>query len=411
MNTISNLLSGYPNAPMASRGFLELVKAIADTKSKYEEERIITKDAAFLKSKINNPEITKKTMRECLVRLIYCEMLGHEAPFGYIHAVNLTQSSNLLEKRVGYLAVSLFLNPNHELMLLLINTLQRDLRSSNWLETCSALTVLCKLINAEMIPAVQNLVEAKLSDPKDAVRKKAVMALHKFYLVDPSYGPHFANFFRKALADKSPSVMAASLHAFFDLSTAQPWSIKDLTPQFVNILKQVIDGRLGNEYIYYNIPGPWIQIKLLQILTNLGIDDKKNSENMYEILAETLKRAESGTHAGYAIVYECIRTITSIYPNMQLVELAAKSAGRFLSAGNNNLRYLGITSLALIVQVNPSVAVQHQLVVIECLDDPDETLKRKVRKKKTIFFSQKKKKGKKKKIHNNRINQNNLNYI
>lgn len=36
-----------------------------------------------------------------MVRLIYCEMLGYEASFGYIHAIKLAQQGNLLEKRVG----------------------------------------------------------------------------------------------------------------------------------------------------------------------------------------------------------------------------------------------------------------------------------------------------------------------
>ena len=40
-------------------------------------------------------------MREMLIRLIYCEMLGVECPWGYIHAVKMTQSSNIMDKRVG----------------------------------------------------------------------------------------------------------------------------------------------------------------------------------------------------------------------------------------------------------------------------------------------------------------------
>ena len=40
-------------------------------------------------------------MKECMVRLIYCEMLGYEASFGYIHAIKLAQQGNLFEKRVG----------------------------------------------------------------------------------------------------------------------------------------------------------------------------------------------------------------------------------------------------------------------------------------------------------------------
>ena len=82
-------------------------------------------------------------MKEYLIRLLYCEMLGKDVPFGYIHAVKFTQHSSLLEKRVGYLAVSLLLHEDHELIYLLVNTIQRDLQSTNIVEVCMALTVVC----------------------------------------------------------------------------------------------------------------------------------------------------------------------------------------------------------------------------------------------------------------------------
>lgn len=39
---------------------------------------------------------------------------------------------------------------------------------------------------------------------------------------------------------------------------------------------------------------------------------------------------------------------------------------------------IGITALGLLVQVDTQYSLEHQLVVIDCLDDPDDTLKRKV---------------------------------
>jgi len=40
-------------------------------------------------------------MREYLVRLIYCEMLGHDASIGYVEAIKFAQQPNILDKRVG----------------------------------------------------------------------------------------------------------------------------------------------------------------------------------------------------------------------------------------------------------------------------------------------------------------------
>lgn len=48
-----------------------------------------------------NPQ---KKMKELLVRLMYCEMLGHSASFGHITALKMAQQGSLHLKRVGMLA-------------------------------------------------------------------------------------------------------------------------------------------------------------------------------------------------------------------------------------------------------------------------------------------------------------------
>lgn len=93
-------------------------------------------------------------MKEALVRVMYAEMLGHDASFGHIHAVNMTQQTNLLSKRVGYLASAVCLYPGHELTTLLVNTLRRDVASSNHVEVCASLIAIPKLVSAEVLPAL-----------------------------------------------------------------------------------------------------------------------------------------------------------------------------------------------------------------------------------------------------------------
>ena len=102
-----------------SKEFFELIKAIGESKSKQEEDRIITNEIASLKKKMdgsfssgsgaismspgspiptmgtpgggggkgNSLSGNKKKAREFLVRLLYVEMLGHDGSFGFIKAV------------------------------------------------------------------------------------------------------------------------------------------------------------------------------------------------------------------------------------------------------------------------------------------------------------------------------------
>jgi AP-4 complex subunit epsilon-1 len=139
---------------------------------------------------------------------------------------------------------------------------------------------------------------------------------------------------------------------------------------------EVIEHRLPRDFDYHRMPAPWVQIKILTIFRILGASDQQTSAQMYEILTEVLRRADTGVNAGFAVCYQCVRTITGIYPSNSLLEIAAKNISRFLSSENMNLKYLGVTGLAEIVQVNPVYAAEHQMVVVDCLESEDETLKR-----------------------------------
>ena len=151
-----------------SREFQDLMREIGETRSKDEETKIVCEEVTKLRALCKQNESTallgatrkvpklvaletSRTLREILVRLIYCEMLGQSVPFGYMLALNCTQYPVLSVKRTGYLATALFLNPDHELNLLNTNTLRKALDSSNYLEVCAALSTLGPLLNAKTV--------------------------------------------------------------------------------------------------------------------------------------------------------------------------------------------------------------------------------------------------------------------
>ncbi|XP_071352623.1 AP-4 complex subunit epsilon-1 [Trachinotus anak] len=353
-----------------------LIRGITELRSKHEEEKLIQRELASIKEQISSPNTSMRQMKELMVRAIYCESLGYEASFSYIHAIKLAQQGTALEKRVGYLAVSLFLNESHELLLLLVNTVLKDLQSTNLIEVCMALTVVSQMFPKDMIPAILPLVEEKLNHPKEIIRRKAVLALYKFYLIAPNQVQHIHNKFRKALCDKDPGVMTASLHIYLQMIQENPEGYKDLTASFVTILKQVVGGKLPMDFNYHSVPAPWLQLQLLRILSLLGKNDQSTSAIMYEVLDESLRRAEMNHNITYAILYECVKCIYTIHPKSDLLEKAAKCIGNFVLSPKINLKYLGLKALTYVVQQDPKLALQHQMTIIECLDHSDLIIKR-----------------------------------
>lgn len=165
---------------------------------------------------------------------------------------------------------------------------------------------------------------------------------------------------KKALCDKDPSVMACALNYFLDEIRKRPNDYKDLVNHFVVILKQIIDHRLPRDFDYHRIPAPWIQTKLLEILSFLGAEDENTSKQMYEIITTVIKRSDdSAINVGYALVYQCLRTITQIYPSQELLDLATLTISRFLSSNSKNLKYMGIMGLIQIVRIDPKYTLDY----------------------------------------------------
>jgi len=167
-----------------------------------------------------------------------------------------------------------------------------------------------------VIQAVCEAVHLLLTHAHEMIRKKAVMVLIKFHKASPHLVDNMDQKMKKSLCDKDPSVMAVSLNYFNSQVKHRPADFKGLSNSLNVILKQVIEHRLPREFDYHRLPAPWIQMTILNIMGYIGADDKVISEQCFDIISQVLKRAnDTGIHIGYALVYQCMRTITMIFPN------------------------------------------------------------------------------------------------
>ena len=143
--------------------------------------------------------------------MINPEMLGHDGSFGYIKAVELAASSSIIHKRTGYLLCSACLAPSHEFRFMLVNQMQRDLSSSSILEICASLIAVTNIITGDMVPAMQALVVKMLDHSSEIVRKKAIIAMHRFHQLAPESveRQELVDKLRKVLCDRDPGVMGS----------------------------------------------------------------------------------------------------------------------------------------------------------------------------------------------------------
>ncbi len=366
------------SAADGSRHFKTFVQRVGELKNKFEEEQFIQKELSVQKTRLSQPRIQLFQIRESLLRVIYCQMLGYDVSFAYIHSLKMTQQGNtILEKRAGYLACCLLIPKDHELLLLLTSTLQKDLISSSILDNLSALTAIPYLIRSDMVPLLMPAVLDNARHQKDIIRKKSLICLHHFMNCARDMVLANGNVFVQALSDQSPSVLQVTVGALWDLVQDNPASHQDLLPRLLGILHQIVNRKLTLEHDFHTVPAPWLTIGLLKLLAKLGAGNPSASHDMYPVLKEVLEKTETTHKMGLAVIHECLLTVARIEPHDALLQHVANCVSRFLSARNLNLRYLGLKVLVEIVAVHPRYAAAHQNVVLECLDHPDSALRRK----------------------------------
>jgi len=99
------------------------------------------------------------------MQLLYIYILGWNVDFGHLEAVNLISATKYSEKQIGYLAVTLFLHEEHELLHLVVNSIRKDLLDHNELNNCLALHAIANVGGREMGEALSGEVHTLLISP------------------------------------------------------------------------------------------------------------------------------------------------------------------------------------------------------------------------------------------------------
>ncbi|VDI09028.1 AP-4 complex subunit epsilon-1 [Mytilus galloprovincialis] len=378
-----NLLGGIGQGVQSSkylsglgRCFQTFVRLLHKSKTKNEEDHFIKTQITEIKEQFKSTR--KDQEKDLLFICVYCHMMGYDVNFAKVKALMMLSGSiEAIDSKIGWVTANLLITRNDDTSILATSSMVKNLLSPNLLEVCNVMATVAHFTMPQIIDIVLPYLQKTQNHPRSLVRAKAVMCIYMYYLQVPELFLYEEDSFYKSLCDPDPSVMAAACHIFHELVKKDRKKYLSLVPVLVNILQQIIERKLPSTYEYHSIPSPWLQIKILKILALLGADNQRESEMIYPVLQAVFERTGIKDKMCFSICYECIQTSASIYPNQELLRTATQAVGNFLRAKDLTLKYIGIKALTGLVRVSQEFALQYQMIVVELLDDPDETIKRK----------------------------------
>ena len=315
---------------------------------------------------------------------------------------------------VGYLACALMLHESDDLLLLLVNTILRDLKSTNVVEINMALIAVASsnLVPAEMAPLLVPIICERTRHSKDFIRKKALICLGQLYQnqsqtmsfnssftgshISPEMSQFMEDHVQECLTDVDPGVVGVSVQVLTTIMLTKslysnektsifiPQSIEGLILGLLSIQEQILDGKLPQkEYNYQELPAPWMQVDILHLLSIFFRHKIAVKENVKDdvwiqatqILLRTFEHISlhggSKNIIGHAIDLECtfasaaLLSITTdsmngagledthLQPSVlqsSLHEKASKHMLKFVQSKNSNMKYAGLSGLEKLLQ-------------------------------------------------------------
>lgn len=260
-----------------------------------------------------------------------------------------------------------------------------DLNHSNQYVVGLALCTLGNIASVEMSRDLFTQIETLLSTANPYIRRKAALCAMRICRKVPELQEHFVEKAKLLLSDRNHGVLLCGLTLVTSMCEADEAEggvegtvdiFRSLTGGLVRTLKGLASSGYAPEHDVNGITDPFLQVKILQLLRVLGKGDARTSEQINDILAQVATNTESAKNVGNSILYESVLTILEIEADSGLRVLGVNILGKFLTNKDNNIRYVALNTLIKVVAVEPNAVQRHRNTILECLRDPDISIRR-----------------------------------
>ncbi|CAK9215465.1 unnamed protein product [Sphagnum troendelagicum] len=355
----------------------DMIRSIRACKTAADERAVVAKECATLRNafKDNDQDFRHRNV----AKLMFIHMLGYPTHFGQMECIKLIAAGSFPEKRIGYLGLMLLLDERQEVLMLVTNSLKNDLNHSNQFIVGLALCALGNICTAEMARDLAPEVEKLLHNNNSYIRKKAALCSLRIVRKVPELIDYVMVPATALLTDKHHGVLISGVKLCTELCEGSEVALQHFRKHVISlirVLKNLVVSGYAPEYDVNGITDPFLQIRLLRLLSLLGKGDSETSDNMSDILAQVATNTEGSKNAGNAILYECVKTIMSIEAIGGLRVLAINILGRFLANRDNNIRYVALNTLVKVVSIDTQAVQRHRSTIVECVKDSDISIRR-----------------------------------
>ncbi|KAK0241249.1 armadillo-type protein [Armillaria nabsnona] len=323
----------------SSRRHYALVRNVETAQSVQQADEYIFAEVRSIRSQFNDPGLSLRSCRELLILLLYCynavttSALKQDALYFAIpHAINLAEAaSNAKDKRIGYLFCSEVMPPNHELQLMLVNTLRKDLEDSSLTRICLALDNLITSSTEDMIPAVQARLRDLLVHNSPHIRRRALMVYRALSRHDPDLMKPIIPTVMKRMKDHNASVSGAAIS--ISASIPDNRDIHKLTNELFSSASTI--GHPESRY--------WL-LTIIRTLRNLGLNDT-NLPNVIRLIRSASTNKDYGLLREAALLLGEIRNEAFLNVAMSSRRAPVESIREILVSREPNEQYLFLSCL------------------------------------------------------------------